>query len=190
MSDISATVLIDQLRKGKSLHDQFAAEFRSKYKVAGKLMDEWKNHFRIILPPDLNPETCRLVDSKLIELHQEASFLKAEAEARLSAQRNVNEKQYRVRYAELVAEYKSSNQKLPAKDTLATLTNNSISEIVDAITHAEIEVGFWKEVLADLYNSRKVVNDATINLSVEAKALQNDRFLDSLSFPRSTNGRI
>lgn len=175
------TSIIDQLKKSKKFHDQFAKKFRNQYKVAGKLMSEWKQHFTIKLPPDLNPQLAQAVDAQLQELHQEASFFKAEAEARLTAFQGANNERYREKYATLVAEYKANGTKLPAKDTLAALAESASAELKDSMTHAEIELTFWKEILADLGNTRKLLENAVICLSVEAKALQQEKYLDHIN---------
>lgn len=177
----AANSIINQLKKSKKLHDQFAEKFRTGYKVAGKLMSDWKKHFCIKLPPDLNPQLAQAVDAQLQELHQEATFFKAEAEARLTAFQSANNEKYRNKYAALVAEYKSNGSKLPAKDTLAALAESETSELKDSMTHAEIELAFWKEILNDLSNTRKLLENATICLSVEAKALAAERYLDRLN---------
>ena len=175
------TDMLSSLRKGKNLHDGFAKKFRENYLIAGKQMKLWKDYFKVELPPDLNPALIQEIGSKLMGLHQEASFLKAEAEARLSACQSTSDDRYREKYAALVAEYKSEDKKLPAKDTLIALTEHSISDIKNATTHAEIELAFWKEVLADISNSRKTVELATICMSVEAKAVQHERYIDKLN---------
>lgn len=178
---LEAADLISQLRKSKKLHDQFAQQFKTQYRIGGKLTSEWKQHFRVKLPPDMNTQTCQTADARLVELHQEASFLKAEAEARLSAYQSANDEKYRAKYAGLVAEYKEKGQKLPAKDTLAALAEHSMNDIKNALVHAEIELAFWKEILNDLGNCRKIIENVTINLSVEAKALQHEKLLDKLN---------
>jgi hypothetical protein len=176
-----AASIIDQLRKSKKLHDQFADKFRTQYKVAGKLMSEWKEHFKVSLPPDLNPQLAQQTDAQLVELHQEATFLKAEAEARLTAYQSANNERYRSKYAALVAEYKAGGAKLPAKDTLAALAENATADIKDAMSHAEIELAFWKEVLNDISNSRKLLENATICMATEAKAIQYNNYLDRIN---------
>lgn len=175
-----AASIVDQLRKSKRLHDQFADKFRTQYKVAGKLMSEWKDHFKVSIPPDLNPQTAQQVDAQLVELHQEATFLKAEAEARYTAYQSANNERYRSKYAALVAEYKANGNKLPAKDTLSALAENATAEIKDSMTHAEIELSFWKDVINDISNSRKLLENATICMATEAKAIQYNSYLDRI----------
>ena len=177
----TATGILTQLNKGKELHDHFAKQFREGYYVAGKLIADWKDHFKMDIPPDLNTQTCKEIDLKILELHQEASFLKAEVDARLAAYRNTNSDRYREKFTNLVTEYKSKGEKLPAKDTLAALAEHAIGNIKNAMVHAEIELAFWKEILNDLANSRKLIDNITINLSVEAKALQHEKALDRLN---------
>jgi len=169
------------LRKGKKLHDGFALKFREKYLIAGKQIDKWKTYFKVDLPPDLNPGLCQEIGSKLMGLHQEAAFLKAESEARLAACKSTSDDRYREKYTALVTEYRNKEMKLPAKDTLIALTEHSISDIKNAITHAEIELAFWKEILADISNSRKTVESAIICISVEAKAVQHERYIDKMN---------
>jgi len=176
-----AISLLHKLKDGKTVHDEFAKVFKTQYLISGKLIEEWKEYFRVNIPPDLNPATCTAFDSKLSDLHQQASFLKAEAEARLAALNNANNQQYRASYTALVEEFKSSQKKLPAKDTLSILAEESIKNTKDSITHAEIELAFWKEVLSDLGNTRRLIENATINLSVEAKAMASGRMLDRLN---------
>jgi len=176
----TATGILEQLNKGKGLHDHFAKQFREGYFIAGKLIADWKQRFQIEIPPDLNPQTCKELDLKILELHQEASFLKAEVDARLAAYRNTNNDRYREKFTALVTEYKNKGDKLPAKDTLAALAEHAVGNIKNAMVHAEIELAFWKEILNDLANSRKLIDNITINLSVEAKALQHERALDRL----------
>lgn len=176
-----AVSIIDQLKKSKKLHDQFADKFRTQYKVSGKLMSAWKEHFTIKIPSDLNPQLAQMVDTTLQERHQEATFYKAEAEARLSAFQSANNERYRGKYAALVAEYKNSGSKLPAKDTLTMLAEDATSEIKDSLTHAEIELAFWKEILQDLSNTRKIVETIVITMSVEAKAIQQEKYFDRLN---------
>lgn len=179
--EVEAKELIDQLRKGKKLHEEFSKNFNSLYKIAGKLMSEWKQYFKVKIPSDLNPQTCLSIGSKIIGFYQEASFLKAEAEARLAAYKSATDDKYRTRYAELVTEYKAESKKIPAKDTLAELASYDIGDIKNALVHSEIELAFWKEMLNNLNHARKTIENATIGLGIEAKALQSEKYIDSLN---------
>jgi hypothetical protein len=144
-------------------------------------MSDWKAHFKVKIPIDLSPQTCIEIDKTLIELYEEASFLKAEVEARLAACKGTGDDQYRARYTELVASYEAKGQKLPAKDTLIALAENSLGDVKNATTHAEIELDFFKEILSNLSNTRKLIENITLQLATEAKALQNGRYLDIIN---------
>ena len=178
MSD--AADLLAQLKKGKKLHDEFSVEFNEHYQISGKTILEWRDHFRLQIPPDLTTRTCQDFDVKLLELHQEASFLKAACECRLAAYRETTNKQFRTAYASLVAQYTAKGGKLPAKDTLTVLAKDQIGDIEEGIVHAEIELSFWKDIIADLYNSRKIIENATLNLGIESKALLQQHYIDGL----------
>jgi len=177
--------LVEGLRNGKQLHDDYAKNFQERYMIAGKVISEWKEDFRIEIEPDSGPEGCITADIKLLKLHQTASFNKSESQARVSTLKNIYNTRYRTEFNRIVTEYKTSGQKLPAKDTIGQMAEEAAAELKDALSHAETENDFWKETLADLANARKVINDMTVNLSVEAKALQNERSLDHLIKSRS-----
>lgn len=177
-----AESLVNNLRKGKKLHDEFGEVFEARYKMAGRLMSEWKKHFNMSVPPDLAPGQCREYGSKIMELYQEANFYKLACEARLQSLKGNSEAAFREAFAKLVAQYKENDQKLPAKDTLTALANEQIGDIQDALVHADIELSFWKGVLNNLDICRKIVDTISISLSVEAKALQQERYLDGMVF--------
>lgn len=163
--------IINQLRKSKKLYDDFTNQFYTQYKISGKLINEWKYYFKITVPPDINTATAKQLASRLSELHQEASFMKSAAEARLQACKANSSNVYREEYARLVAEYRSKGEKLPAKDTLVALAEKAVGALQDMTVHIEIELSFWKEILNDLANVRKLIDIATINLGIEAKVL-------------------
>jgi hypothetical protein len=166
-----AQEVLDQLKKGKTLHDNFAIQFEDEYYITGKLMREWRDEFRLDVPPDLNPKICQDLAVKLMELHQEASFLKAVSEARHHACQSASGIKYRQEFTQLVSGYRARKEKLPAKDTLAQLADEQVGDMKDAVAHADIELSFWKEILNYLGNCRKLLENATINLSVEMKSL-------------------
>ena len=173
---VQANVIVESLRSGKKLHDQFALAFGSRYQIAGKLMEEWKEYFNISVPPDINPSQCREFGSQILGLYQEATFYKATSEARLQSLKGSGASSFRRAFANLVAEYRGEGKKLPSKDTLQNLAEEEGKDIQDAIIHGDIEVSFWKSVISNLDICRKIVDTISISLSVEAKALRDERF--------------
>ena len=177
----ASATLIGQLRKSKKVHDKFAEQFRTMYKISGKLMSEWKKYFKVSLPPDLNPQLAQGLDAKLMDLHQEASFYKAEADARAAAYKTANNERFRNQYSTLVTEYKAGGGKLPAKDTLENLANHAIADTKDGEVHAEIEQAFWAEVIKDLTNSRKLLEAAMMSYASEMKTLSSQKYIENLA---------
>lgn len=165
--------MILNLRQGKDIHEQFAEAVQDRMMIQGKTMDQWRKHFRIEIPENPDITACKEVDMVLMEKYQEASFLKAMADASHLLQKKGYETQYRQKFEALVSEYKQSGKKLPAKDTLSALAAGKVDDIETGVTYAELAVRFWKEILDNLNYVRKVIENATINNSVEAKATNN-----------------
>src|SRR3990167_6841598 len=89
--------LLFSLRSGKKTHDEFSHSFRTQYLIAGKTIEDWEVEFKIEIPVDLNTITCRDIDGKLMQLHQEASFHKATADAIMKALKKGSETEFRSR---------------------------------------------------------------------------------------------
>ena len=173
--------MIDKLKVSKEVYRSYTEQFGARYYMNGKELTEWQKHFRIQIPPDLNPQTAKELDMRLIELYQEASDYKTEAETQhLSAQGAVKTA-YREEFQGLVNEYKSRKEKLPAQATLATMAEEKISVHKDSLVHHEISLAFWKGIVNNLTECRKLIENATWNLSIEYKALENEKYVDALN---------
>jgi len=161
--------MIAGLRKGKDIHEQFAKAVQDRMMIQGKTMEQWRQHFAIKIPNNPDITACKQTDMKLMELYQEASFMKAMADASHLLQKKGYDTQYREKFQAKVSEYKTAGMKLPAKDTLETLARNSVDDIETGVVYSDLAVKFWKEILENLNYLRKIIENATINNSVEAK---------------------
>jgi len=170
-----ANEIVEGLRSGKKLHDQFGEAFGNRYQIAGKKLDEWKTYFYVRVSPDVSPAECRNLSSQILTFYQEATFYKASAEARLQSIKGSGASSFRKAFANLVTEYKEKGAKLPSKDTLQNLAEEEGRDVQDAIIHGDIEVSFWKSILISLDVSRKIIDTISISHSVEAKIMLADR---------------
>jgi hypothetical protein len=162
--------MISGLRRGKDIHEMFAETVRTGILIQGKTMEQWRDYFTIKLTNNPDTGDCKVLDMKLMSLHQEATFLKCMAEAALTLGKKSYDTQYRDKFTALVSEYKSLDKKLPAKETLEILASNDLDDIETGVSYSELGVKFWKDILDDLNYKRRAVENITINLSVEAKA--------------------
>lgn len=161
--------MIDSLRKGKNIHDIFAEQVRTRILIQGKTMEQWREHFKVKVPDNPDIQACKEINVRLIGLHEEASFLKAMSDASYTLSKKSYDTKYRDKFASLVAEYKEGGKKLPAKDTLEVLASHDIDDIDGSLSYASMASSFWKQILEDLNYKRRVIENATINNSVEAK---------------------
>lgn len=179
VGDKSPKQLADQmladLRRGKSLHDMFAEAVSNRIKLGDKTMNEWLKHFRIAIPETPDTSQCKEIDMKLMELHQEASFMKAMAEASHTLGQKSKSTQYREKFTSLVSQYSAGGKKLPAKDTLETLAMSELDDIDSGLSFSEMAIKFWKDIIEDLNFKRKIIETATIANASEVKLLMYGR---------------
>ncbi len=162
--------MLGELRKGKAIHDVFADAVATRILIGNKSMTQWVEHFKVKIPENPDTAMCKQLDMKLMELHQEASFMKAMAEAAHTLGRKSKDSKYREKFIALVNEYKTTEKKLPAKETLETIAMAELDDIDSGLSYAEMIVKFWKDMIEDLNFKRKIIETATINNSVEMKA--------------------
>jgi len=169
-----ADALINKLLKGKQIHDMFTDNMRKHLYINGKSLDALEERFKIKIQTDnLSPQICQLYDMKLMELNQEASFYHAVSAAKAQMLKRSNDSTYRDKFYALVQEYKALDKKLPANATLESLARVEIDDHESAQAIAEIEKGFWKDILDHLANMRKLIENATFNSSIEMKYFGN-----------------
>lgn len=172
-------LMVTNLRKGKDIHELFANTVRTGIQIQGRTMEQWREYFTIKIPDNPDVVDCKHIDMRLMQLHQEATFLKCMSEAALTLGKKSYDTQYRDKFTALVSEYKSTEKKLPAKETLEILAAHTLDDIESGLSYAELAVKFWKDVLEDLNFKRKAIENVTINNSVEAKANMASNFLQS-----------
>jgi hypothetical protein len=170
-----ADQMINNLRRGKSIYDIFADQVKTRIVIQGKTMEQWKEYFNMDIPESPSTEDCKVMDMQLMHMHQEAAFLKTMSEASLMLGKKSYDTDYRKKFTSLVQEYKADKKKLPAKDTLETLAKAELDDIESGLAYAELGVRLWKDMLSDLDYKRKIIENATINNSVEAKFISAQR---------------
>ena len=79
-----------------------------------------------------------------------------------------------------MASYRKNKTRPPAKEILMAEVENEIENDMMNLIYSEIELNFWKDILSDIKEARKTVENISLNLSVEAKALQHEHYLDTL----------
>ena len=176
-----ATSIIARLTASKELYQSYTNQFGENFMIDGKSMSEWSKYFKVHVPRDLNPGTAQHLSMTLMTLYQEASDYKTSAEARLMAMTSVTKALTRDKYTALLVEYKATDRKIPAASTLTTESESAYGKELDSLIHIEVELIFWKGIINSLQESRKHVETATWNLSVEAKAIGYEARMDGLN---------
>lgn len=165
-----AEELLKGLLKGKEVHEMFAENMRKQLTISGKGVDFWEKKFKISIPTDnLTPAMCKELAMKIMELHQEATFYHAVAQAKSQFLKRGAEATFNSKFWTLVQEFKEKGGKVPAAATLERLASCDNEEYDSAQTIADVETKFWRDILDHLGTCRRLVENASLNVSVELK---------------------
>jgi signal recognition particle GTPase len=173
--------IVERIAKGKQAYDLLLDTI--KIEIDGHTIEHWKEKFWFKIPTsNITPAILRDLDMKLMELLQEVSFHSALADARKQMSQHGRDTAFNTKYAELYKAAQEENSKrAPAAMTLDSLARDFNEDLEGAIVHADIATKFWKNILEHLSNCRRLLENASMNLSVELKALNNEHYMDILN---------
>jgi len=186
MSEKSAKTQADELLlsllRGKEVHNIFAENLRKTLTISGEPVDVWEKRFRMIIPTDnLTPSMCKELGMKIMDLHQEATFFYAVSLAKSQMIKRGTESSFNSKFWAIYQEHKQTSKKIPAAATLENLARIENEDIEAATSIAEVELKFWKNILDHLSTCRKIIENASLNISVELKALSNEKYMDHIN---------
>jgi hypothetical protein len=176
-----AEALIKGMFKGKEVHDIFTQNFKRQMLISGQSIEHWKEKFKLKIPTDnLTPGMCIDLAMRIMGLSQEATFFHAIAQAKAQMLKRGSDSTYNSKFWSIVQEHKNKGTRLPAAATLETMARIDNDEIDSAETIANIELKFWKDILDHLNMCRRLIENASLNLSVELKAMNSERLLENM----------
>lgn len=168
-SDDKVKEFIGKVRDSKETFNRVHDKFYAAYRINGKTMPEWQDYFKVDIPKDISPIECIGMLAELAAKYHEASFHYASSGALDKAYGSEREKEYRKVYKRVTDERTGADKKTAAATTLATLADQEVQEFDDVIYNAQLTKDFWKSILDQLKYTFKVLNDITINNSLDLK---------------------
>lgn len=182
-----AEQLINETLKGKKVHEIFTQYMVDQLLVSGQPIPYWEKKFRIPIQTDsLTPATARVMDMKIMELSQEATFLWNTAMVRAQLIRHGNDNVFVGKFTALVQEYKETGKRLPAQGTLENLARHDNLDVDSAQAIADIEVRYWKSILDHLGRCQSILKNSSLMIATELKNIGNEKLFDANE--RNTNG--
>ena len=177
--------IINKLIEGRQLFESAIGNFDPI--ISGQPISHWTEKFKIKIPTgSLSPGILKDLSIRIMDLHQEATFMFLVVEAKKQYLQHGNEIAYHSEYMGIYESFESTGKKKPAASTLESMAKVSNETVELTMMHADIETKFWKNILEHLAMCRRLVENASMNVSVELKAINNERFIDSLD--RKSNG--
>ena len=166
MSEEEIKSVIASIKSGKDTFRKVQKKLYDQYSIDGKTMNEWKEHFKIQIPPDANASVLKGVSSDLATKYHEATFHYNKALAVDKMYTAAKDKEYRVKYT---AEVKAAGIKKPTAAALQNKVGADLQHYDDVIDNAKFALDFWKGIIDDLKYAMKAATNITINIGYELK---------------------
>ena len=175
-----AVELMQRYAKGKDIYKILTTDLQ--IFISGQPIDHWLKKFRLHVPTDnLTPSMMKDLDMQILDLHQEATFYLAVTTARAQMLQKGSNASYYGKYIEILNSYRNSGKRAPSSNTLESLTKIDNEDIETAATLVDIETKFWKYILDHLAMARRLIENASLNISVELKALNNESLVNYIN---------
>lgn len=176
-----ATAMMKRLMGGTEVYNLVKNEFEQNFLISGKPIKEWTQQFRVTIPTDnLTPAMIQEIGMQVMQLHQEAAFHHAAAQALMQYIKKGGELSYYQKFSELVSEHKESNQKLPAAATLEAMARADNKDEDSAAFRAEVAMKFWKLILEHLATCRKILETASFSVNNELRLEQQQNYIERM----------
>lgn len=179
-----AVELIQRYAKGKEVYKILTDDLQ--IFISGQPIDYWLAKFRLTVPTDnLTPSLMKELDMKILDLHQEATFYLAVTTARSQMISKGSNSSYYGKYIEILNNYRNNGKRAPSADTLESLARIDNEDIETAAAIVDVETKFWKYILDHLAMARRLIENASLNISVELKALNNESLVNYINKNRN-----
>lgn len=176
-----ATQMAEAIRAGKKVWEYLSEDLHKDLVIDGKHVDEWRKEFHVEIPPDLNPTLLKELNVKMIEKFQEASFRLATARQLATMSGHGTKVSYETAYLATVAEWQSKGKRMPAASTLENIAKIRSTTHDSTSKYADASMKFWRDILDGLDNTRRMIEDATRNVTQELKAEGTARGIDAIN---------
>lgn len=172
------TTVSERLANGQTIFNAAKTFMQENHEVGGKKLSEWAAFFKVPHPnSDMSPQQCAQLSTTLLDLAHEATFRLTAAQSRFYLLKHQASTEMNLHVVDLVIEA-PEGRRLPNKETVLAKAATLNTDVDTAFMFADLEIRFWKDILEYLSTTRKLIENISLNLSVELKATQMEGFIE------------
>jgi len=161
-----------ELNRGGETYEKLTREFLSSFEFFGKTLDAWASEMMLEKPSEkLDLCAIRTLELEMIEKLEKASNYLSVATAMLQAIEGGNEIKKKRLTTAIVEGYKTQRARRPAASVIESMADSQLEDTAAACIAAKIIKQFWKQRLDTLLHNQKILEQISINLSVEMKMI-------------------
>jgi hypothetical protein len=167
---MDATEITQLISEATSFNAELREYLRTEFLIEGRTMTEWKRHFYVNIPDDINFAIIIRLTQEIARKYQEASRFRDEFNVQLA----ILDQGRSPRYNEAFVRAREAHDALNTGRTLAAescraAANATLSDLDDAIANQRIVKDFWNETCKTLVEIRK-------NIEIIGRALAGDSY--------------
>ena len=126
--------------------------------IEGKTMTEWKRHFFVAIPEEINFHTVIRLTQEIATKYQEAARFRDEFSVQLAIVEQSRQPRYNEAFNNVRNQYASENNgRTLAAESCKAAANATLQDLDDAINNQKIVKDFWNETCKTLVEMRKHV---------------------------------
>jgi hypothetical protein len=167
---MQVTEITNPAQRAQEFNGDLREYLTTNFVIEGRTMTEWKRHFFVSIPDDLNFATIVRLTQDIARKYQEASRFRDEFSVQLALLDQGRAPRYNEAYNNVRAEHDARNTgRTLAAESCRAAANAALSDLDDAIANQKIVKNFWSETCKTLVEMRK-------NVEIIGRALAGDSY--------------
>lgn len=162
------TDIAQQVQEATQFNGDLRQYLMENFLVEGRTMTQWKRHFYVNIPEDMNFATIIRLTQEIATKYQEAARFRDEFSVQLAILDQSRQPRYNEAFNRIRQENSSMNNgRGLAAESCRAAANATLQDLDDAITNQTIIKNFWSETCKTLVEMRK-------NVEIIGRALAGD----------------
>jgi hypothetical protein len=169
MSDNKLSNLQETIDDSREFLIEVKKFINKNFKVNGRTLSEWENHFKIIIPPEIDFIILVNLASEIAEKYQEAAYFRDHQMVRLAVLDQERTDRWITAYEHTRQEHERTYKKNLSAKSCENSANLAVKSLDDAMIIQKAVKEFWTKICTTLQETRKNIEIIGYALGAEVR---------------------